>query len=293
MKNTSAIGVDMGGTNIRTGRIHGGRIIKQFTAPVSAKADTETVLRELSAAIEKVFDSNCTGIGIGVPSVVDQAQGIVYDVENIPSWKKVPLRYILEQRFQVPVSVNNDANCFALGEASFGEGRPYRHLVGVTLGTGIGTGVIIDHQLYSGISCGAGELGILPYADHDYGYYCSGQFFLNEHQVSGKILFERASQGDQEAKKIFEQYGWHLGNAFWVIVAAFDPELIVLGGAISKAYPFFKHAAWDRLTAFPFTPTIKRLIIKVTDTQDMALLGAAALCADTRQYQHIQQKTNF
>ncbi len=281
MKNATVVGVDMGGTNIRAGRIQGSRIVEQFTIPVSAKADMNTVLQELSEAIEQVFDSDCAGIGIGVPSVVDRELGIVYDVENIPSWKEVPLRQILEQRFQVPISINNDANCFALGEACFGKGQVSRHLVGVTLGTGIGIGVIINGHLYSGVSCGAGELGILPYADRDYEYYCSGQFFLNKYQISGEELFTQASQGDPEAQNIFEEYGRHLGNAFWVIVAAFDPELIVIGGSISKAYPFFKNTVWDRLAAFPFRPSIKRLVIESTDTPDIALLGAAALCAET------------
>ena len=280
MNNTTVVGVDMGATTIRSARIHEGQIVEQSTISVSAQADKETVLRELIEAIERVCHSDSAGIGIGVPSVVDQAQGIVYDVENIPSWKEVPLRHILEQRFQIPVSINNDANCFALGEACFGKGQAYRHLVGVTLGTGIGVGIVINRQLYSGVSCGAGELGILPYVDHDYEYYCSGQFFPNEYQVSGEDLFILASQGDQKAKEIFEQYGQHLGNAFWMIVAAYDPELIVLGGSISKAYPFFKHAIWDRLAAFPFRPTIKRLVIEVTDTPEIALLGAAALCSD-------------
>ena len=278
MKNAAVVGVDMGGTNIRAGRIQGERVVKDFTIPVSAEADVDTVLRELSETIENVFHSDCAGIGIGVPSVVDREQGIVYDVENIPSWQEVPLRQILEQRFQVPVSINNDANCFALGEACFGKGRTYRHLVGVTLGTGLGTGIIVNRQLYSGVSCGAGEFGILPYAEHDYEYYCGGQFFRNQHQLSGQDLFARASQGDRAAQEIFEQYGRHLGNACWVIVAAFDPELIVLGGSISRAYPFFQQAVWDRLAAYPFRPSIKRLVIEVTDTPNIALLGAAALC---------------
>ena len=280
MSNTTVVGVDMGGTTIHAGRIHKGRIVKRMTTPVSSQSDMETVLRELNEAIEDVFDSDCVGIGIGVPSVVDLIHGIVYDVENIPSWKEVPLRNILEQRFQVPVSINNDANCFALGEANFGKGKAYRHLVGVTLGTDLGIGVIVNRQLYSGVSCGVGELGILPYADRDYGYYCGGQFFLNEYQVSGEELFTRASQGDQHAREIFDQYGWHLGNACWAVVAAFDPELIVLGGAISKASPFFKHAAWERVRAFPFRPSIERLVLEVTETPDIALLGAAALCSE-------------
>ncbi len=280
MKQNFVLGVDMGGTTICAGRIYGDQLVQRVALPVSARADEATVLHEVIDAIERVFHPNCSGIGIGVPSVVDDIQGIVYDVENIPSWKAVPLRDLLQQRFQVPVSINNDANCFALGEAYFGKGKPYHHLVGITLGTDLGTGVIVNRQLYSGTSCGAGEIGILPYLDHDYGYYCSGQFFLHQYQVRGEVLFERALRGDQDAKSIFEQYGQHLGNACWAVVAAFDPELIVLGGSISKAYPFFKDTLWERLREFPFRPTIERLAIEAADTPDIALLGAAALCSE-------------
>ena len=279
VNHAAVVGIDMGGTKIRAGRIRDGRIIRQCTVRVSAEADVDTVLGELNRAVDQVFDSECAGIGIGVPSVVNPETGTVYDVENIPSWREVPLRHLLEQRFGVPVSINNDANCFALGEACFGKGRGYRHLVGVTLGTGMGIGIVINHQLHSGVSCGAGELGILPYLDLDYERYCSGQFFLNTWQVSGEDLFERASRGDREAQQIFEEYGRHLGNAFWVIVAAYDPELIVIGGSISKTYPLFQHTLWERLRAFPFRPSITRLAIEVTDSPDTALLGAAALCS--------------
>ncbi|GAK50966.1 hypothetical protein U14_02208 [Candidatus Moduliflexus flocculans] len=283
MNMQSVIGVDLGGTNVRTGAIREGRILKHFTESISANADAEIIIHELIDAIEHVFQPDCAGIGIGVPGVVEQTRGIIYDIENIPSWKEVPLREIVEQRFHVPVAINNDANCFALGEASFGKGQAYRNFVGVTLGTGIGTGIIINRQLYSGVNCGAGELGILPYIEHDYEYYCGGQFFEHVHHVSGKAMFEAALRDDADAKKIFDEYGGHLGNALWVIVAAFAPELIVLGGSISQAFPFFQQAIWSRLAAYPFRPSVKNLVIEPTNTPNIALLGAAALCEAGKQ----------
>lgn len=116
------------------------------------------------------------GIGVGVPSVVDSEEGIVYNVANIPSWAEVPLKRLLQERFSVPVYINNDSNCFALGVKLFGEGRKYRNLVGMTIGTGVGTGIIINGELYSGQNTGAGEIGSLPYLSHDFEHYCSSGF---------------------------------------------------------------------------------------------------------------------
>ena len=132
--------------------------------------------------------------------------------------------------------------------------------------------------MYPGVSCGAGELGGLPYTDHDYRYYCTGAFFRTEYGGSGDLLCERAFQGDREAQAIFARYGRHLGDALWVVVAAYAPELIILGGAISKADPFFQSTLWKQLAAFPFRPSVQRLAIEVSETPDIALLGAAALC---------------
>lgn len=97
---------------------------------------------------------------------------------NISSWKEIHLKEALESEFRVPVAINNDSNCFTLGVKMFGEGQPYANMVGVTIGTGIGAGVIIDHRLYGGEFMGAGEIGTLPYLDSDFEQYCSS-FFLN------------------------------------------------------------------------------------------------------------------
>ncbi len=108
------------------------------------------------------------GDRIGVPIVVDCEHGIVYVVQNIPSWKEVHLKEQLESEFHLPVHVNNDANCFALGECHFGKARGYRHIVGLTLGTGLGAGSSSTAKLYNGSNCGRrAKFGTIPYKDPD------------------------------------------------------------------------------------------------------------------------------
>ncbi|MQY73444.1 MAG: ROK family protein, partial [Dehalococcoidia bacterium] len=159
MLDKTVIGIDLGGTKIQAGRIRQNEIEQEYYQPISAGKAKESVLNEVIEAIEKVFSKTVNSIGIGVPGLVDVERGIVYDVTNIPSWDEVFLKDRLESHFDCPVYINNDANCFALGEKYFGKARGYSNIVGVTLGTGVGAGIIIHDHLYTGKSCGAGEFG--------------------------------------------------------------------------------------------------------------------------------------
>lgn len=277
MKNKTIIGIDLGGTTIGIGKINSNKIVKQLSFNVSSLASEKNVVSEIIQAINQLFDNNISGIGIGVPSLVDIEKGIVFDVPNIPSWKKVHLKQILEDQFHKPVYINNDANCFAVGEKHYGKGKPFNNMVGLTLGTGMGAGIIINSHLYSGINCGAGEFGTILYKDHVYEYYCSGQFFKDEFGIEGYKLFEKAKEGDQTSLKIFEQFGTHLGNAIITILFAIDPEAIILGGSISQAFPFFKKSMWQQIKTFPYKHTLENLFIDRTEEPQIALLGAAAL----------------
>ena len=194
------------------------------------------------------------GIGAGVPSIIDLKAGVVYDVQNIPSWKKVPLKALLEERYRLPVYVNNDANCFAAGEKHFGKLGPYDNAVGLIVGTGLGAGIIANGRLYSGANCGAGEFGMLPYLDRNFEAYASGQFFDRVHGTSGRETAERAARGDRAALEIFAEFGRHLGEAVKAICYAVDPEIIVLGGSVSKSYRFFRAASGrpSRATPIPW-----------------------------------------
>lgn len=277
------IGVDLGGTSMRAGRVEGGLIVDHVTRPTSAQAPADVVVRELIATVARTFTRDTRGIGVGVPSVVDVERGIVYDVENIPSWKEVHLKDALEDHFQVPVQVNNDANCFALGEYHFGKGRGAKSLLGLVVGTGLGAGLVLDGRLYSGVNCGAGEIGTIPYRDHTYEYYASGQRFLREHGENGAIVHARALRGELEACRTFREFGRDLGKVVTVALYAYDPQRIILGGSVAKAFPLFKEALWDELKGFNYQNSLKGLSIDVSEEPQIAVLGAAALCLDAKQ----------
>lgn len=271
------IGVDLGGTNIRAGLIDGETIVNFNSTPLKEKNNLDSTLDQLKSLIHSIFNKDASGIGIGVPSVVDIQNGIVYDVVNIPSWKEVHLKRILEEEFGVPVYINNDVNCFVMGEKHFGFGKKHDSIVGVAIGTGIGAGIIIENKLFSGGNCGAGEIGYLPYLDHDLEYYCSSNFFDKEHHTKGHLVYEAALQNDTEALQLWAEFGKHLGIALRSVVYAYDPEAIILGGAISKAYPFFEEQMKISLRDCHFPNSIKKLKIYISEVENVSMLGAAAL----------------
>ncbi len=278
MEQKVVAGVDLGGTNVRTARVKNLKIEKTFCREISAQADSDIILSEVIEAIDEILDSSISSIGIGVPGLVDLNNGIIYDMVNIPSWKKVHLRKILEKEYKIPVFINNDANCFALGESNFGTGRKYNNLVGIIIGTGLGAGIIIDNKIYNGANCGAGEFGMLPYLERNYEYYASGQFFQNFYQSNGAKVYEMANNMDADALKAFSEFGYHFGKVLAAVFCSLDPEIIVLGGSVSKAFPFFKEAMEESLFQVEYQNAVQKLQIKVSKDKHIPVLGAASLC---------------
>jgi glucokinase len=278
IKESTILGIDIGGTNLKVGRIEKSKIVKQTYNAVNLSASKEETLSSLFEAIDRVINSEVSSIGVGVPAIVDPITGVVYDVQNIPVWKEVPLKEILEQRYKLKVSINNDANCFALGEKTFGKGRGYDNFIGLSIGTGIGMGIILNNQLYSGVMCGAGEVGMLPYKDGIIEDYSSSFFFNNNYNVSAKEMSHRASKGDIAALKSFDEFGKHFGETIKAILYMFAPEAIILGGSISKSFPFFRKSMEFSLESFAYQSQIQNLKIEVSNQNGIALLGAASLC---------------
>jgi glucokinase len=229
-----------------------------------------------------LIDPAVAGIGIGVPSVVDVAAGIVYDVQYIPSWVEVPLKQLLEVRYGKPVFVNNDANCFALGELYFGKGRGAGSMIGLTLGTGLGGGVIIHNKLFAGYNCGAGEIGLLPYKDNVLEYYCSGSFFKNVYGLDGVQVFEAALSGDVRALELYAELGVHVGQGIKAVIYTYDPEVIVLGGSVSQAYDLFSETMWKEIRTLVYAKTLERIRVEVSELANSGILGAAALYYDAK-----------
>jgi len=271
------LGIDLGGTNVRVGLIENNSLVRVESLPITKTDNAIDVVNDIANLIERFHGSEIKGIGIGVPSVVDVVRGVVYDVQNIPSWKEVHLKELLEDRFKLPVYVNNDANCFVAGEKYFGKGKNHKDIVGLIIGTGMGAGIVINEKLYAGKNCGAGEFGTIPFKDKTYEYYCSGQYFNDELKTSGEELFIKAEKGDKEAIQIFAEYGANLGEAIKLIMYALDPEIIILGGSVSKSFVWFKETMFESISHFAYANSVSNITIEVSKIENVAILGAAAL----------------
>ena len=275
------LGFDIGGTNLRVGVVEEGKFLNILHEPIENQFDEQGTIDQVIKLISRAMSPGVATIGVGVPSVVDLKKGIVYDTVNIPSWKEVPLKEILESKFEVPVLINNDANCFVLGEKYFGSGQNVSNLTGLILGTGVGAGLIMNNKLVPGHNCGAGEFGMVSYLGHDYEYYCGGGNFRSLYGRDAAEAFLLASDKQPEALKIWNSYGNHLAELIKLVLYTADPESIVLGSSISKAFPFFKDSMLQSLQTFAFKNSLANLNIHVSELEYAGVLGAAYLHIDS------------
>ncbi|MFT2008492.1 ROK family protein [Pontibacter sp. 13R65] len=277
------IGIDIGGTKMHIGVVQDECILDEIRLETSAHAPKEQILAELAENIEKLLDQDVASIGIGVPGLVDEPNGIVLNVQNIPSWREVHLKQFLESRLGKPVFITNDANSFVLGEKIYGKAKEFSNVVGITLGTGFGAGIILNNRLYTGTLSSAGEFGGIPYLDQTIEDYCSGKFFMKQYGIPGHKMQVLARNGDTKALEAFAQFGRHLGDAIKIILYAISPEAIFLGGSASSGYLYYKEAMHASIEQFPFKSITDRLVVAPSSLKNVAILGAAALC-------HMRQK---
>ena len=270
------IGVEIDGTSMRMGIVDGGQIYRKTEAPTKAHESSELIVEHLIEMLSSIFNSNIRGIGIGISGIVNTEKGISKSAINIPLWKDVALKDILERRFGVPVFVNNDCNSFAFGERYYGEGTTYKDLVCLTLSLGVGAGIIINSELYYGNNTGAGEIGCLNYLDADYEYY-SGQKFFIRNNTTAKEAYQLALEGDAEMIKLWKESGKHIGNLINTILFAYDPQAIILGGDLICGYEFFAESMFESVRKFPFKETAEQVKVLLTKKEDITLIGAASL----------------
>lgn len=267
------IGVDLGGTKIRVGVVEPGFGVRRMATESCHSDGSKTdVLEQIISMVDAFFDANVDAIGVGVPAIVD-GNGVVYDCVNIPSWDRVELKAALESRFGVPVRVNNDCNCFALGVKASEIVKGLNDIVCITLGTGVGSGLIIDGKLYTGHNCSAGEIGSIPYKDRDYEFYCSSRFF-HDRGISGKGAFEAAKAGDPDALKIWEEFGANVGDLLSMICFAYDPQAVVIGGSIASAFQFFEPAMRAQFARFPYSKVAESLKILPASEDGWLIIGS-------------------
>ncbi|GAG73338.1 unnamed protein product [marine sediment metagenome] len=268
-----SIGVDLGGTNIVSAAVnYQGKIINSLKVPTLAERGKKATIKRIIETIHKnivqssVAPDDIIGIGIGAPGPLDIKRGIINFAPNLPGWRDVPLRKILEDEFNMKVVLENDANAAAWGERCFGAGQGVNNLVCFTLGTGIGGGIIIDGKIYHGNNYGAAELGHMTVNKDgprcncgNYGCleaYSSATGIKNriknriEEGIKSKFLnfddnklfeslrlksiFETARKGDKLTKGVVEEAISYLGIAIANIANILNPEMVVLVGGITN-----------------------------------------------------------
>ncbi len=273
----SIVTLDIGGTKINAGRYFNAQIESSISSNFNTLASKNSILDYVIHCITKQINSTTAGISIGVPAIVDQSKGIVYNAINIPSWDKIELKQKLQSHFNLPVYINNDVNCFTFGESQFGQAKGFSDIIGLCLGTGFGSGIVLNNQLYSGKNCSSGEIGSVQYKDTTFDDYCSGNFFEQHFNASGSLLAKEAKEGNQEAQRAFQEFGQHIAKGISLLLLILDPQLIVIGGSVSKSFDLFINSIWQSLNDFPYQNVVKNLSIIQSKDEDIALLGAAKL----------------
>ena len=287
------IGVDVGGTKIAAGLVgRNGSVDERHETPTPNDSE-EALLAALERAVAELMDDTVAGIGFGVPSQVDQPTGSAYGSENIPL-TNVPLRDSMRARFGVPVAVDNDGNVAALAEWAFGAGRDARDLVVLTLGTGVGGGIVIDDRLYRGWA----ELGHVV-IEHDgkrcqgactgRGHlesYCTGVAVGEEAQrafgpsSTARQVIDRAGAGEPQAQAILDDVGRRLGSGIGSLVNVFNPQIVAIGGGFgTAAFDFLVGPAREVVRREALAPARESVRIVPAELGNVAGLIGAGLIA--------------
>lgn len=309
MKKT-AIGIDLGGTHISAGIVTpAGRIINKKAINYNRAPNGEKGLRLIRQLVNSLFSrtsiiirDSISGIGIACPGSVHFEKGIVLaDSPNLIGWKGTKLKQALESVFGIPVLIDNDANLAAWGEKYWGAGKKYSNFICLTLGTGVGGGIIINNKIYRGSHEYAGEIGHLHISSLAEGapkcscgsYGCmealvSAPAIIRDftrmkkikliHNVTAKKIFDAAKKGDKIAGQIVMQTAYYLGVAVSSLINVFDPDIVVIGGGIAQAGSIlFKPAQKVIKINCMKHPLRTPKIVPAKLQKNAGLLGAAAL----------------
>lgn len=268
------IGIDVGGTNVKIALVDkSGKIIYSNSVPTYAKMGYEYTVNNIKQAIKDLMkETNTTakdidGIGFDFPGQVDYKTGVVKLAPNIPGWVNVPIAQMIEEEFHIPTRIDNDVRCAALGEMKFGAGQGCENFVCITVGTGIGSGLVINGQLVRGASNAAGEIGHIKLQMKDglicgcgdtgcLEAYASGPSIVamaQDYIKGGKstkfremaaaeggeitpyMVAKAAEAGDPVAKRIFAIVGEYIGIGLTSVINLLNPEKVIIGGGVAEA----------------------------------------------------------
>lgn len=264
------LGIDIGGTSIKGAVINDkGKILDRFSLSVNKADSPEFTIGKLCNDINDIISNNkyqepISGIGIGTPGIIDHEKGVILSSPNLPTWSMFNLKEFISKKTKLPVEINNDANAAALGESTFGSGKNYNNVIMLTLGTGVGSGIIIDKKVYDGNQhqgaeighmvikgngrlCGCGRRGCLEaYASASALIKISNeemkkhpeskmnQIVKELNKCDARVPFIAARDNDKVAKRIIRNYVSDLSEGIINICNIFRPEAIILSGGVAN-----------------------------------------------------------
>jgi glucokinase len=279
-----AIGVDLGGTNLRIAAVdEGGKLLEKLTLGTEVKRGRDLVIKDMCDAIEQVHtkykdSGQLSGIGIGVPGFIEMATGMVMRSPNLADWTNFPVREVIERQLGTHVILENDANVAAMGEKWLGAGREVEHMAMYTLGTGVGGGLVFHGRLWHGMTGMAGELGHFTVYPDGNPCGCGSRGCLEQYasatavvrmareaierheaseeltrlsqdamQFTSRSIYNLAIQEDSSAKRIFENVGRALGIGIGSMVNALNLPMYVIGGGVASAWDAFAPAMFEEM----------------------------------------------
>lgn len=302
------IGVDLGGTNLRTALLdRDGRILGKSKEATHASQGRDKVVTRLIENIRAIRDrGGSTGrdliaVGVGAPGVIHAEKGIVVKSPNFPDWNYFPLRSEIEAVLGIPVVVENDANAAALGEQWLGAGRGVRSMLFITLGTGVGGGIILDNRIWHGADGMAGEVGHITLVPDGRKCGCGNTGCLETYasapgivksyweslgksgedtagrEITSQEIYQAARNGDRLSIHVMREMGRYLGMGIANLINIFNPEMIVIGGGVMEAWPLFIDYTREeiRRRAFEY-PAERTRIVQSLLGDDAGVVGAAA-----------------
>jgi glucokinase len=305
-------GVDLGGTTVNIGMVTPeGKILVKGKIPSRIHNGVDNVLDEIVNVVKQwkrseLIGYNISSLGIGVAGLVDTNRGVLKEATNFPGWRDVPLVSKLESKLRLLVTMDNDANVAALGENSFGAGRGFAHMMMVTLGTGVGAGLILDGMIYRGAFGGAGEFGHITIKKDGRLCACgragcveayvgtkgiigeaiaslsngtnSALSKVEKNKLTPKEIFSQAQQGDEVAIKIYKKVGENLGYGLGSVVNLLNLQRIVVGGGVALAGDFLIDSAQQKLDEVSLNNSDEPVrILKASLGEHSGIVGAASL----------------
>lgn len=288
-----AIGVDLGGTNLRIAAIEEtGRIMETITTGTEVSRGRDMVISEMCDAIRtlsrKFLDTGTLmGVGIGVPGIIDMSTGMLHESPNLPGWHDYPVREEIERRLHSRVILENDANAAALGEFWMGAARDVDDMCMFTLGTGVGGGIVLNGRIWHGMTGMAGELGHITFLPNGAQCGCGnkgcleqyasataikrmameaigaghapklGQAMKQNSELTAQLVYQLAMQGDKPAQQVFVRVGEALGTAVAGVINALNLPMYVIGGGVSSGWDAFAPTMFEtvRKASFVYAAT--------------------------------------